>query len=197
MIAGVILAAGESSRMRRDKALLTYQGRTFLEAIHKNLMAAGIERIIVVLGHHADLIQSKVKLKPAQFVINQDYARGQTSSLQAGLEALTADSPEGFMLCLVDHPAVSPEVMRQLLERFELTHAPVVIPTFQGERGHPVIVGNALFAELRVLLPSQGANIVIRDYRDRTELVDVADRGILIDVDEPRTYEGLETKGRQ
>lgn len=192
MIAGMILAAGESTRMRRDKALLIYRGRTFLETIRQNLSAAGIERIVVVLGHHADLIQSKVNLELAQVVVNQDYARGQTSSLQAGLEALAADRPDAVMLCLVDHPAVSAEVMATLAARFESTHAPVAIPTFQGERGHPVLISHALFPELRALLPVEGANTVIRKYREATEFVEVDNRGILIDVDEPRTYEGLE-----
>lgn len=195
MIAGLILAAGESSRMRRDKALLTYRGQTFLETILKNLGAAGIKRIIVVLGHHAEVIQAKVMLDTAQIVINQDYARGQTSSLQAGLEALADEPPEAVLLCLVDHPAVSAEVMAKLVERFESTHTPVVIPTFQGERGHPVVISRALFPELRALLPAEGANTVIRKYRDATEFVEVDDRGILIDVDEPHTYEGLEAKG--
>jgi molybdenum cofactor cytidylyltransferase len=195
MIAGLILAAGESSRMRRDKALLTYRGQTFLETILKNLGAAGIKRIIVVLGHHAEVIQAKVMLDTAQIVINQDYARGQTSSLQAGIEALADEPPEAVLLCLVDHPAVSAEVMAKLVERFESTHTPVVIPTFQGERGHPVVISRALFPELRALLPAEGANTVIRKYRDATEFVEVDDRGILIDVDEPHTYEGLEAKG--
>ncbi len=196
MIAGLILAAGESSRMRRDKALLIYQGRTFLETIQNNLIAAGIERIVVVLGHHADLIQSKVTLGSAQVAINRDYARGQTSSLQAGIEALGQDPPDAVMLCLVDHPAVTPEVLAKLIERFEATRAPMVIPTFQGERGHPVVISQALFPELRALLPVEGANAVIRKYREATEFVEVGDRGILIDVDEPRTYEDLEEEPR-
>ena len=196
MIAGIILAAGESSRMRRDKALLTYRGQSFLETIVKNLAAAGIERVVVVLGHHADLIESKVNLGGAQVVVNQDYGRGQTSSLQAGIAALAAEPPDAVMLCLVDHPAVTPEVMTKLIARFEATRATVIVPTFQGERGHPVVIGKTLFVELQALLPSEGANTVIRKYRDTAELVEVNDRGILIDVDEPRTYERLEESNR-
>jgi molybdenum cofactor cytidylyltransferase len=192
MIAALILAAGESSRMRRDKALLTFRGRTFIETIQQNLNAAGIGRIVVVLGHHAELIQSKVNLEPAQVVINSDYMRGQTSSLQAGLKALAAEPPEAVVLCLVDHPAVPAEVMAKLIERFEATRAPVIIPTHEGERGHPIIISQALFGGLRALLPSEGANTVLRKYRDSTEFVEVSDRGILMDIDEPRTYERLE-----
>jgi molybdenum cofactor cytidylyltransferase len=196
MIAGLILAAGESRRMGRDKALLTYHGQTFLETIIQNLSAAGIEKITVVLGHHAEMIQAKLNLAAVQVVVNRDYERGQTSSLQLGLAAVAADSPEAVILCLVDYPAISTEVIIQLKEHFESTHPLVLIPTHKGERGHPVVISQALFPELLALLPVEPANTVIRKHRDVTQFVEVADRGILIDVDEPQTYERLEESRR-
>jgi molybdenum cofactor cytidylyltransferase len=191
MIAGLILAAGESRRMGRDKALLTYRGRTFLETIMGNLGAAGIEKVTVVLGHHAEAIQRAVDLGRVRVVINQEYLRGQTSSLQLGLAAAAADSPEAVILCLVDHPAISPEVIAKLRVSFESTHPPVLIPTYKGERGHPVVISQGLFPELLALLPVEPANAVIRKYRNETQFVEVADRGILIDVDDPPAYERL------
>jgi molybdenum cofactor cytidylyltransferase len=191
MITGLILAAGESRRMGRDKALLTYQGRTFLENLIDNLGAAGIEKITVVLGHHADSIQRAVKLAGVRVVVNQDYQRGQTSSLQLGLAATAADSPEAVLLCLVDHPAISTEVIAKLTDRFESTRPPVLIPTYEGQRGHPVVISQRLFPELLALPPEEPANMVIRKYRDATLFVEVADPGILLDVDDPATYERL------
>ena len=88
MIAGLILAAGESSRMGTDKALLVYRGRTFLENIIATLQQARVERMVVVLGHHATEIQRAVNIAAIDVVINQDYRRGQTSSLQEGLRAV-------------------------------------------------------------------------------------------------------------
>jgi len=192
MIAGLILAAGESRRMGRDKALLAYRGRTFLETIASNLRTAGIEKITVVLGHHADMIKRASKLGGAQVVVNQDYLRGQTSSLQVGIATAQESAAEAVVLCLVDHPAVSAAVVTKLVERFEATHSPVLIPTYNGERGHPIVIGQALFLELLAVPSGQPANTVIRKYRDATEFVEVADRGILVDVDEPETYERLE-----
>jgi len=87
-IAGLVLAAGESSRMGRDKALLPYHGRTFLEMVVAKLREAGISRVGVVLGHHAGEIRRAVSLPGVEVVTNCDYLRGQTSSLQAGLAAL-------------------------------------------------------------------------------------------------------------
>jgi molybdenum cofactor cytidylyltransferase len=196
MIAGIILAAGESQRMGRDKALLTYHGKTFLETIIQNLNAAGIEKIAVVLGHHAEVIQAKVNLAATQLVVNHEYPRGQTSSLQLGLETVATDQPDAVILCLVDHPAVPAEVIARLKQHFESTHAPVIIPTHNGERGHPVVISKALFPELLALSPGEPANAVIRKYRPETLFLEVADRGILIDVDEPRNYERLEENGR-
>jgi molybdenum cofactor cytidylyltransferase len=195
MMTALILAAGESRRMGRDKALLTYHGRTFLETIIAHLRAAGIEKITAVLGHHAEIIQRTVNLEAVRVVINPEYARGQTSSLQCGLAAVAEDAPEAVILCLVDHPAISTEVMRKLKERFESTRATVLIPTCEGRRGHPVVIRRTLFPQLLTLNPEEPANTLIRQYRDATEFVEVADPGILLDVDDPGDYERLMESG--
>ncbi len=192
MIAGLILAAGESSRMGRDKALLEYRGRTFLETIVGTLREAGIARVAVVLGHHAGEIQNAVKLKSAEVVINRDYRLGQTSSLQAGLRALENPDLVAVVLCLVDHPAVSGGTVRALADLFQKSPAPVVIPTYNAQRGHPVLIARVLFPELLALGPDEGANTAIRKYRDQTQFVEVDDPGILLDVDEPESYSRLE-----
>jgi molybdenum cofactor cytidylyltransferase len=193
MIAGLILAAGESSRMAQDKALLTYRGRTFLETIIQTLREADVSRVAVVLGHHAEEIQRGVKLEDVEVVVNPEYRRGQTSSLQAGLRALDSPDLEAVVLCLVDQPLISADTVLALVMTFRRTGAPVVIPTFQDRRGHPVLIARALFSELLSLDPGEGANTVIRKYRDATQLVEVNDSGILLDVDDPETYCRLET----
>ncbi len=190
-LAGIILAAGESSRMGTDKALLAYRGRTFLETILSTLRSAGIDRVVVVLGHHAEEIRRAVDLSSAQVVVNTDYRRGQTSSLQAGLRALESENLEAVVLCLVDHPAVSAGTLRRLVESFKTSGSSAALPTFQGQCGHPALIGRALFAELRELGPAQGANAVIRKHRAATRFVQVIDPGILTDVDDPETYRGL------
>jgi len=191
MIAGLILAAGESSRMGTDKALLTYRGRTFVETILATLREAGVTRLAVVLGHHAGEIQRAVDFTGVDVIVNHDYRQGQTSSLQAGLKALDSSagmSVEAALLCLVDHPAVPAEVVRALIAAFRAARSPVVIPTFKGQRGHPVLIGRALFDELLGLSPEAGANSVIRKYLEATQFVEVGDAGILLDVDDPETY---------
>jgi molybdenum cofactor cytidylyltransferase len=193
MIAGLILAAGESSRMGQDKALLTYGGRTFLETIISILREADVSRVAAVLGHHAEEVQRGVKLEDMEVVINPEYHRGQTSSLQAGLRALERADLEAVVLCLVDHPLISADTVRALVASFRRSGAPVVIPTFQDQRGHPVLIGRTLFSALLSLDPGAGANTVIGRHRDATQLVEVNDSGILLDVDDPEAYHRLET----
>ncbi len=190
-LAGLILAAGESSRMGADKPLLMYRGRTFLETITSTLREAGIRRVVVVLGHHAEEIKQSINLAGAEVVVNQDYRLGQTSSLQAGLRALREGEPDGMIMCLVDHPAITSDTVQELIHRFKATRKPVIIPEFHGEHGHPILVGKELFSQLRSLGPDEGADSVIHRYRDRTEFIPVTDPGILLDVDDPESFRQL------
>jgi molybdenum cofactor cytidylyltransferase len=195
MIAGLILAAGESSRMGTDKAMLAYRGQTFVEAIVQTLREADIQRIIVVLGHHAEEIQRHAKIEAAQVVINPDYRSGQKSSLQVGLRALLADDVEAILLCLVDHPAVAAETVRKIVATFRQSGAPVVIPTYQDRRGHPVLIGWQVFDELLALASDAGADSVVRRYRPATHFVEVEDEGVVMDVDDPESYRRLTGEG--
>ena len=196
MIAGLVLAAGESSRMGRDKALLDYRGKTFLETIVTALRDAGIEKIAVVLGHHAEEIQSAAQLENCEVVINKDFAQGQTSSLQSGLKSLFSESLEAAVLCLVDHPAVKSTTIAKLIEAFHKSSAPVVIPTYQGKRGHPVLIGHTLLDELAQLTPGEGANAVIRSHYPEAIFVETADPGVVLDVDNPKDYREVNSENR-
>jgi len=191
MIAGLVLAAGESSRMGTDKALLSYKSSTFLETILNTLAEAGIERVAVVLGHHAEEIRRSVNLRGTEVVINPDYQLGQTSSLQMGLKALESPELEAIVLCLVDHPVVSVQTLRWLVDAFGESRSPMVIPTHQGRRGHPVVIGRALFDELKSLGADAGANTIVRKHHEATQFVEVNDSGILLDIDDPESYRRL------
>lgn len=187
----VVLAAGESSRMGRDKALLPYLGRTFLEVIVENLRAAEVGSIVVVLGHRAAEIRHAAALQGAEVVVNTDYRLGQTSSLQVGLRALNLPMLDGVLLCLVDNPAVPAGLMRQLCLSHAQSGAPVTIPRQNGRPGHPVMLGRPLFAELLEMSVNEGANSVIRKYRSSACWLDVDDPGVTTDVDEPDDYARL------
>ncbi len=190
-VAGIILAAGESRRMGRDKALLPLGRETFLTHLIETLPGE-VSPLVVVLGHHADEIESRIRPgRNVPILRNPDYPLGQLSSLKVALRFLQKEPLAGALVCLVDHPAISQTVIRQMLERFRKISPGIVIPTFQGRRGHPVLFAASLFAELLDAPMEAGARFVVSAHANEVELVETGEEGILLDVDLPADYETL------
>jgi molybdenum cofactor cytidylyltransferase len=190
MAAGLILAAGESRRMRTPKALLDYQGETFLDRL-VNLFARHCAPVIVVLGAERDRIRAGTRQlgsPPARVVENPDFARGQLSSMQCGLRAVPADAA-GVLFTLVDHPAVRDETIAALLD--SASRAPLRIARYGGRRGHPIFFSMALAAEFLALDTAATAREVITRHSEETSEIDVDDRGVLADIDDPEAYQRL------
>ncbi len=192
MIVAVILSAGESSRMGRPKALLPIDGVRFVEKIVAALKSTDVGSIIVVLGHNAEEIRQKISDLPVTILINHDYKQGQLSSLQAAIRHLESSSKgssvDGILVHLVDHPYISAGLVNLMIDRFHETKKLIVVPRFQGRRGHPVIFARALFSELLAAGLDQGAKPVVHAHRDETLEIDTEDRGVLIDIDTPEEY---------
>jgi len=189
MIVGVVLSAGESSRMGQPKALLPIDGQTFIERIVQALKSGGVERIVVVLGFNADALRRKIEHLPVEIVVNSDFQRGQLSSLQAALRHLASDQDcDGILVHLVDHPYIDPNLVRLMLQRFADTQKMIVVPSHRGKRGHPVIFSRALFKELLDAPMEQGAKAVVNARRDATLEIDTEDVGITLDIDTPELY---------
>lgn len=187
--AGVILAAGESRRMGSPKALLVYRGATFLEHL-AGLLAEKVDPLLVVLGHDAERIRAAVNLPiPTRVLINPDYRLGQLSSLYTAIRSLQGTATPGLLVAPVDHPCIGPEVVDALLKVFDAEQPNVVVPTFEGRRGHPVIFSARLFAELVAAPLEEGARAVVRRHTVRE--VPVNDPGVLADIDDPETYRRL------
>jgi len=195
VIAGIILAAGASSRMGTPKALLDYRGETFVGRLVRVLQTK-CSPVIVVLGYQADAIRPSVP-KAAQIVVNPDPSRGQLSSLQTALEAFPAEA-SGFAFIPVDSPAVSEETVTLLADTFEVREPSTlfVIPRHDGKRGHPVFATRPIAAELLALPPTAEARDVVHAHVDRTRYVDVEDTGIFADVDDPEAYRRLKEQFR-
>jgi molybdenum cofactor cytidylyltransferase len=198
MIVAVILSAGESSRMGQPKALLPIDGVRFVEKIVSALKSTDVGNIIVVLGHNAEEMRQKISDLPVTILINHDYKQGQLSSLQVAirhLESSSEGSPvDGILVHLVDHPYISAKLVDLMIKRFYETKKLIVVPRFQGRRGHPVIFARTLFSELLAAGPDQGAKPVVHARRDETLEIDTKDEGVLIDIDTPEEYR-LHVKG--
>ena len=177
--------------MGSDKALLRLGGETFISRLIR-VLDGKVSPVIVVLGFHADEIRNSLpEIHELKVLLNNDYNFGQLSSLKIALAHLDNLATEGAMMCLVDHPAISRGVVGQLLDEFERSKASVLIPTFVGRRGHPVLFARNLFDELQRAPLEQGARAVVRRHAAETELVPVDDPGILVDVDTPADYQEL------
>jgi len=173
--------------MGTPKALLPFRGKTFLENILGAISQAGIQHTVVVAGHHRREIEPHVA-PPVRLVFNPDYEQGMITSLQTGIRALPAEI-SGALLCLVDHPVVEPATINLLLER--LSPGRIVLPVFQGRRGHPALFAADVLNEMLALSASEGANIVVRKDPSRIVQVPVESPGVLVDVDTPEDFHKL------
>ena len=197
VIPAIVLAAGKSTRMGRPKATLPLDsGDTFLTRIVRTFVDAGVEDVVIVIGHDADAIvasfaQADAVASRARFVDNPDYELGQLSSLAAGLKVVDKPGVAAVLMTLVDVPLVSVQTVRAVLERYRQTHAPIVRPVRGDEHGHPVLIDRQLFDQLRHADPTTGAKPIIRANVSPAGDVVVDDEGAFADADTPEDYERL------
>jgi molybdenum cofactor cytidylyltransferase len=188
MLAAVILSGGASERMGSPKALLPFQGRPFLEHLLEITKHPSIGVRRVVLGAHAEPIEKEVLLAADEVVINNNWALGQLSSIQAALRSLPTGT-EGILLCLVDHPLVTAGLVAELITKFEASRAPVVLPIYEGRRGHPVIFSAAVYDELLKAPADKGARAVV--WAHATEVAEVLtdEEGCVLNLNDPDTLQ--------
>jgi CTP:molybdopterin cytidylyltransferase MocA len=186
VIAGIILAAGDSRRMGSPKALLDYQGETFVARLTR-IFSKFCDPVIVVAGRDADQIRGAVMV---QVVVNADPDRGQLSSLQTALARLP-DTLEAFLFTPVDCPNFEESTVAALLAEFHGTAAPLVIPKYRGKRGHPVCVAGSLKREFEILAPTEETRVVVNRHGDAIRYLELDDAGVLADVDNPEAYRAL------
>jgi CTP:molybdopterin cytidylyltransferase MocA len=196
VLPAIILAAGESTRMGRPKALLeTRDGRPFVAAVVRAFAAAAVTEVVIVTGRdHAGITDAIARDAPPvapRLIRNPDPSRGQLSSLWVGMEAALARPADGLLVTLVDVPLLSPAVIARVVEAWRTSRAPVVRPAIGGRHGHPVVFDAAVFEELRRAPLDAGAKSVVRAHAAEVLDVPVADEGCLIDVDTPAEYEQL------
>jgi CTP:molybdopterin cytidylyltransferase MocA len=194
MIAGVVLAAGLSSRMGRLKATLPLPGGdTFVTRVVRTLLAGGAHEVVTVLGHQAESVREVLERSglPTRVAINAAYHDGQLSSLLVGLDALNRDDVEAMLLMLVDVPLVSVRTVSTVLERYRVTHAPIVRPVSGSRHGHPVLIARSLFSLLRAADPREGAKPIVRAHVSPAGDVEVDDEGAFFDVDVPEDLNRL------
>ena len=186
----ILLAAGESSRMGRQKALLPWRNTTLLEYQLRSLLDAGVQQVVVVLGHDADRIKPIVEATDgASWALNPDYLQGKTTSLKTGVAALAIQQVSDVLLLNVDQPR-NEDTVRTLLERHLASSYRITIPTHGGKGGHPILIAAELLPELaEIEEESQGLKAVVRRHAEATERFELDDPSVLLDLNTPEQYQ--------
>jgi molybdenum cofactor cytidylyltransferase len=188
VIAGIVLAAGTSTRMGRQKLTLPMpDGRPLVRVAVEQILGAGLADVVVVVGSDAEAIGSTLSGLPVRVVVNPRYAEGQSTSLRAGLDALRPGT-EAAVVALGDQPLPDPDVIRRLVLAFRAAGRPIAAPVYRDGRGNPVLFGAALFDELRAVTGDRGGRgVMARDPARVTEVP--VDMPMPADIDTPQDYE--------
>jgi molybdenum cofactor cytidylyltransferase len=190
VFAGVILAAGRSTRFGRPKALLPVapRGPSFVTALVAAFRDAGIATVFVVGRDDDRSLREVVALADATFVSNDDPDRGQLSSLVTAIDALGAYAVRAIVVVPVDMPLIAAASIAAVRDAFVQRNPPIARATYRGRHGHPVVFGAALFDELRRANPAEGARTVVHAHADEVANVEVEDAAVVKDVDTPADY---------
>ena len=190
MIGAVILAAGQSRRMGRNKMLLPFGVSTVLETIVTEVIACeAVADVVVVTGHEPDRISALLASYPARCVFNSAYARAEMLvSLQVGLRAL-AEEVQAALLVPGDHPRLRRDIIQRVIDAYQ--PGALVIPSYRMKRGHPILIDRVWWAELLALPETATLRGFIRAHEDHIHYVVVDTDSVLKDVDTPEEYDDL------
>ena len=189
-IAGVVLAAGTSTRMGRNKLFLELEGKPLVRHVVERVAGAGFVPVLVVLGHEADLVQRPLEGITYQPVMNPDYERGVNSSLRAGIRAAADSGADAAVVVLADMPFVTTEMMTALIDRYRRGDAPLVVSDYGGVNAPPILYDRSLFGELAVSEGQGCGKHVVKKHRHEAEFVSWPVEA-LADLDLPEDYDRM------
>lgn len=192
-LAGVILAAGRSGRMGAPKALLDFRGEPFITRILEAFEALDLKTRVVVLGPDATRVRRAITAHDCLVIENPDVDGGPIVSLRCALAALEPIHPPAALVWPVDLPHVHIATVERLVEMYRRVRPPIVVPTFAGKRGHPVIWDQSLFGELRTseTATRDGARAIVHAHADEVHPVPVDDPAVTDFINTPADYERL------
>lgn len=193
-VAGLVMAAGRSSRMGANKLLMDDGGKLIVARVVEQALAADLAEIVVVTGHQEAEVRTALAGQKVRFVSCPDYADGMSASLRSGLKALTADADAALIL-LGDMPRVGTTLLRRMIAAFNPTEGrAIIVPAFQGKRGNPVLWDRRFFGAMTELAGDVGARHLIGEHAELVTEIEAEDGGIFLDIDTPEAYRTLQDK---
>ena len=195
-IHAVLLAAGHSTRMgQKNKLLLKINGIPLVRRSAINILNSNVVSLTVVTGFDEDKIVDALSGLNVNFVKNVNFREGLSSSLKAGLANITP-SPSAVIICLADMPKIQPEHINRLIENFDpLKGWEICIPTSNGKRGNPVLIGSRFFPHIFETSGDFGAKDVMKQHPDKIVEVEIGTSDIHFDIDTQDEYENFTTSG--
>ncbi len=185
-VAGILLAAGTSSRMGSNKLLFELEGESILRRAAKRVLAGGLSPLVVVLGHESDKAVRELEGLPCQWALNPLYEQGINSSLKSGIMAVMPKA-RAAMVLLADMPFVTPEMIAAMIDRYRTTTAPLVISDYDGVNAPPMLYDRSLFNELLMMTGEGCGRQVVKRHRNEAEVLPWP-VSALADLDVPEDY---------
>lgn len=186
----VIIAAGYSSRMHAFKPLLPMGDKSVLETTASIFLQAGIRDIVVVIGHQGQTLIPLIQSMDLKWVLNEDYEKGMFTSIQTGIRVIDPSS-QCFFMMPVDIPMVKPDTIKLILEAYDDQKMDVLYPSCEGRRGHPPLITTRLIPELLRSRGEDGLKGFLGSHAKSVSHLNVADLGILMDMDTKEDYFAL------
>jgi molybdenum cofactor cytidylyltransferase len=191
--AGIILAAGGSTRYGRPKQLLDWRGQSFIRAVAMTALDAGLSPVLVVTGANGDQVAAAVEDLDVKIVKNKEWKSGQSSSIKAGIKILTnpvsREKVGSAIFLLADQPQLTTSILHALVEKHAEGLYPIIAPMVLDRRANPVLFDRATFSELLTLEGDVGGRAIF--HRHRVEYLPWHDDRMLLDVDTPEHYQRL------
>jgi molybdenum cofactor cytidylyltransferase len=187
MLSGIVLAAGESRRMGSFKQLLRYGDKTMVEAVVDNLLGSKLDEVVVVVGHRADEVRKVIKDRPVIVAVNKDYQLGMLSSAKCGISHVSKES-DAALIALADQPFIESGIVNRAIDGFLSGDKGIAIPTYEGRRGHPVIIDLKYRDEIMGLDEGVGLRQLMLNHPDDILYIEVAREEITRDLDYAEDY---------
>jgi molybdenum cofactor cytidylyltransferase len=186
-IAAIVLAAGMSRRMGAFKPLLPFGDSTVIESCINNIRQAGVEKIVVVIGHRSDDVRAQLKHFPVTFTVNPEPDSEMSASIALGVGEIRDDT-KAVLITPVDHPAVPPEIIKAVIDEWRRSGFRLIQPEYESRGGHPVLIDLSYQDELLHLNPQTGLRSLFAEHREQVRRLPVSSPLVARDMDTWEDY---------
>jgi molybdenum cofactor cytidylyltransferase len=188
----IVLAAGKSERMGSNKLLMSFNGNTIIGTVIGNIMRSAVDGILVVLGAYSEELLPVISRMKVRHCVNEDYEKGMLTSVQCAFRNLPS-AADSVLLFLGDQPAIPGEVADRLIQEYRKNHRGIIIPSYKGRRGHPVLIDKRYNTDIAALDPSTGLRGLMNKHSGDILEVETDFPGILSDIDTLQDLQDLIT----